>query len=141
MELERFNPRNRGVFTANHIIGDFRFLFRASFYDDWVDAPDDDWGDPEHVVGGTSYSVVCGPSNDGCYDGDWVIDLEAAYTFNQRYSIVVGAQNAFDADAPLDNFNTAGPQFSNNSGEKYTESSHWGINGGFWYLRFRADFD
>ena len=40
-----------------------------------------------------------------------------------------------------DAFNDAGPDFSDNSGQQFTESSHWGINGGFWYLRFRADFN
>ena len=38
VELENYNPENRGVFTINHMISDFRILFRASYYDDWVDA-------------------------------------------------------------------------------------------------------
>ncbi|MEJ2089219.1 MAG: TonB-dependent receptor, partial [Gammaproteobacteria bacterium] len=36
LELEHYNPRNRGTFTWNHLIGDFRVLLRASYYDDWT---------------------------------------------------------------------------------------------------------
>jgi iron complex outermembrane receptor protein len=136
LDLERYNPRNRGTFTANHTIGGFRFLARVSYYDDWTVG---DWSSDPTDPGpdGTGYTRDC--EQDLCYDGDWLVDLEAAYTFNERYTFVVGAQNAFDTDAPLDGNNGAGPDFSDNSGQKYTDSSHWGINGGFWYLRFRAD--
>ena len=138
LELERFNPRNRGVFTWNHMINDFRFLVRASYYDDWTVG---NWSDDPTDRGpnGNQYTRDC--DQDLCYDGDWVFDIEAAYTFNQRYTIIAGAMNAFDTDAPLDGLNTAGPLFSDNDGSKFTESSHWGINGGFWYLRFVADFN
>jgi iron complex outermembrane receptor protein len=137
VDLEQFNPRNRGVFTWNHMINDFRFLVRASYYDDWTTG---DWSDDPTPRGpnGNQYTRDC--DQDLCYKGDWVFDLEAAYTFNQRYTIIAGAMNAFDTDAPLDGLNTAGPEFSDNDGSKFTETSHWGINGGFWYLRFVADF-
>lgn len=137
VELENFNPEHRVVLTANHMIGNWRFLFRANMYDDWVDANLGS-GDTSHTAGETNYSIACG-SGDYCYNGEWVFDLEAAYTFNERYTIVVGGMNVFDQDAPDDAANSAGPDLSDNSGEKYTESSHWGINGGFWYMRFRAE--
>ncbi len=136
LELERFNPRNRGIFTAIHTVSDFRFLVRASFYDDWTVG--DFNGDPTYD-GSTGYTVDC--REDGCYNGGWIFDMEAAYTFNEKYSVVLGGQNVFDKDAPLDANNTAGPLYSNNSGQEFTESGPWGINGGFWYLRFRADFN
>jgi iron complex outermembrane receptor protein len=137
LELENYNPRNRGVFTVNHLIGDFRFMFRANFYDDWTVGNYSD--DPAYVSGGTSYKIDC--AQDGCYNGGWIFDAEAAYTLNNRYEFIVGAYNVFDKDAPSDAFNSAGPKFSDNSGQKYTESSHWGINGGFWYARFRLMLD
>ncbi len=137
LELENYNPEHRVVLTANHTVGNFRFLFRMNWYDDWVDG---NWnGDPSFDPNGPSYDLDC--TQDFCYSGDFVFDLEAAYTFNDRYTVIVGGMNVFDQDAPLDQGNTAGPDFSNNSGAKFTESSHWGINGGFWYLRFRADFN
>ena len=145
VELENYNPENRLVFTANHMIGNFRFLFRANMYDDWVDAnlgdydADDDSGDIAHTPGFTDYSIEC-DGGDFCYKGKWVFDMEAAYTFNDRYTVVVGGMNIFDQGGAKDLNNSAGPDFSDNSGQKYSESTHWGINGGFWYLRFRADF-
>lgn len=137
LELENYNPENRVVFTANHMVGNFRFLFRANMYDDWVDGNFN--SDPTFDSSSRNYTIDC--DADGCYNGKWIFDMEAAYTFNERYTVVVGGQNIFDQDAPSDAFNDAGPNFSDNSGQKYTESSHWGINGGFWYLRFRADFN
>ncbi len=139
VDLENFNPENRIVLTANHMVGDWRFLFRANFYDDWVEG-DLGGGDPDYVPGGTSYRIDCA-GGDNCYDGAWIFDVEAAYTFNDRYTIVVGGQNVFDKGGALDADNSAPPGFSNASGRKYTESTHWGINGGFWYLRFRADLN
>ena len=96
-------------------------------------------GDPTYVDGGTNYTVDC--NNDGCYDGEWIFDVEGAYTFADRYTISVGAYNVFDEGGAPDAFNTAGPKFSDNSGQKYDDSTHWGINGGFWYLRLKADFN
>jgi iron complex outermembrane receptor protein len=144
VELENYNPENRVVFTANHMIGNFRFLFRANMYDDWVDANLGDFdagdgsGDASHTPGFTDYSIAC-DAGDFCYNGKWVFDMEAAYTFNDRYTVVVGGMNIFDQGGAKDGNNSAGPDFSDNSGQKYSESTHWGINGGFWYLRFRAD--
>lgn len=136
VDLENFNPENRVVFTANHMIGDFRFLFRMNWYDDWTVG--DYSGDPSYVSDGTNYTIDC--NNDDCYDGDFVFDLEAAYTFNERYTVVVGGQNVFDEGGADDANNSAPSGFSNNSGQEYAQSTPWGINGGFWYVRFRADF-
>ena len=131
LELENYNPENRVVFTANHMVGNFRFLFRMNWYDDWVDGNFN--GDPDYDPTGPSYNLDC--AVDYCYKGEFIFDMEAAYTFNDKYTIVVGGMNIFDQDAPLDQGNTNTEGFSNNSGALYTESSHWGINGGFWYLR------
>ena len=136
VDLENFNPEHRGIFTINHFIGDFRFLARASFYDDWTSS--DFSGDPTYVDGGTSYSIDC--AQDECYDGEWIFDVEAAYTLNEKYTLIAGAQNVFDTDAPDDGQNTATGGLSNNSGQQFATSTPWGFDGGFWYLRFRADF-
>ena len=36
--LENQNPQNRGVFTYNHFLNDFRFLARLRTYDDWINS-------------------------------------------------------------------------------------------------------
>ena len=141
VDLENYNPRNRGVFSYNHFIGDLRLLARASFYDDWVSS--DYSGDPTpRGADGTGYTIVCanpaaGNFEDNCYDGEWIFDLEAAYTFNDSYTLVVGANNAFDQDAPLDIDNLDG---TIGSGNTFTGSSPWGFEGAFYYARFRVDF-
>jgi len=156
LELEQYNPENRGIFTFNHYYEDFRFLFRASFYDDWVDGSVESADDPVYTAGkalndnSVAYQKLCANNRaspavnsgaDNCYDGEWIYDIEAAYTLNEKYTFIVGAQNVFDQDAPDDNENTAPAGLSNNSGQEFTTSSHWGINGAFYYVRFQAVFD
>jgi iron complex outermembrane receptor protein len=137
------------VFTYNHFINDFRFLARARYYDDWVVA---DYGNDITPAGpdGTGYSLICSipgqPGNapnesgfpDNCYDGEIIFDLEAAYTFADRYSLIVGMQNVADEQGPTDIDNSDG---TIGSGNKYTDSNPWGFEGGFYYIRLRAEFE
>ena len=134
-DLENFNPENRGIFTANHNYGPFRFLVRASYYDEWVDS--DFSGDPTFTAGSTNFAVDCSFPNDNCYDDEWVFDVEAAYTYNDRYSFIVGAQNALDNNGQNDRDNQNGI----GSGNEFTTSSPFGFDGAFWYARFRVDLD
>lgn len=136
VDLENFNPQHRGVFTANHMIGDWRFLLRSSYYDDWTVG--DYTADPVHD-GGTAYRIDC--TRDDCYSGDWIFDAELAYTLNDRYTVTLGAQNLFDEKGPRDANNTAPRGFSNNSGQARATSTPWGFDGGFYYLRFEAMFN
>ncbi len=136
VDLENFNPENRGIFTANHLMGDWRFLLRASYYDDWTVG--DFSGDPA-FDGGTRYDIDC--SEDECYDGEWIVDAEVAYTLNERYTFTLGAQNVFDQDAPDDANNTGPSGFSDNSGQEFATSTPWGFDGGFYYFRFNAMLD
>lgn len=136
VDLENFNPENRGVFTYNHFIGDFRFLARANFYDDWVTSGNSGDTTPRGV-NGTGYTLDCNINSDGCYDGEWVFDLEAAYTWNTNYTFILGAQNAFDTDAPLDQDNLDG---TIGSGNRYAGSAPWGFEGQFLYGRVNINF-
>lgn len=138
VELERYNPENRGVFTYNHFFNDFRFLIRASHYDDWTVG---DWsGDPTaRGPKGTNYTADCtaGLYRDNCYSGDTIFDVEAAYTWNERYTIIVGANNVFDEEGRIDIDNLDG---TIGDGNMFTDSTPWGYEGGFFYARFRVDF-
>lgn len=140
VDLENFNPKNRGVFTYNHYLNDFRFLVRARYYDDWISG---DWsGDPtDPGPSGTGHTIDCNTSDinnlrDDCYSGETIFDVEAAYTFAEKYSIIAGMQNVLDEKGPLDKDNLNG----NGSGTTYA-SNAWSYEGGFYYLRFRAEFD
>jgi iron complex outermembrane receptor protein len=151
VDLENQNPEHRGVFTYNHYFDNFRFLVRASFYDDWVnsqigvfDAVDNTGGDPTpRGPNGTGYTINCAFGSDDCYDGSWIFDIEAAYTFADRYTVAVGADNVFDEDGAFDhaNLNADGTIGTIDSGNAYADTTPWGIDGGFWYVRFQADFD
>jgi len=105
--LENQNPQNRGVFTYNHFLNDFRFLARLRTYDDWIDSS---WSGDTTPRGpqGLGYTINCGFNTDNCYSGENVVDLEAAYTWNSNYTFVIGANNAFDQDAALDQTNFDG---------------------------------
>ncbi len=140
VDLENMNPEHRGVLTYHHFVGDWRFLARASYYDDWVNSQ---WGSSDPTprgADGTGYMLSCaGPAfNDHCYSGETIVDLEAAYTFADKYTIAVGANNVFDEFGADDLSNADG---TIGSGNLYTDTTPWGIEGGFWYVRLRADFE
>lgn len=111
-QIEEGIPETRYNVTANHIMNDWRFLARVSYYDDWWD------------------------SEDGLtYDGKYLLDLEAGYTWNERMTIVLGAQNALD-ETPDEN-----PGAADGVGNRYSQYSPFGFNGAFWYLRLRYDVE
>lgn len=135
LDLENFNPEHRGIFTINHAVRDFRFLVRASYYDDWVEGSNS--GDPTFVPGNTSYDLDCTLGADNCYGSEWIFDVEAGYTFNERYDFVIGAQNVFEEFGPKDKDNLASNSII--SGNEYTTTSPFGFDGGFYYFRFVAN--
>ena len=110
-ELEDGLPDIRYSITANHMNGDWRFLGRISYYDDWFDSED---------------------GND--YGGEFLVDLEGAYHVTDALTLVLGAQNVFD-QTPEDN-----PGAASGVGNKYSQFSPFGFNGGFWYARAKYDF-
>ena len=134
--LENQNPQNRGVFTYNHFLNDFRFLARLRTYDDWIDSG---WSGDTTARGanGLGYTINCGFNTDNCYSGESVVDLEAAYTWNSNYTFVVGANNAFDQDAAINQNNLDG---TIGDGSLYAGSTPWGTEGAFYYARVRVDF-
>ena len=135
-DLEHFNPRNRGIFTVNHMVGDFRVLLRASYYGKFNVGDFSD--DPTFVAGENTYTKDCELFNDKCYGDQWIFDIEGAYTYNDRYTFIVGAQNFTNEKGPIDDDNKDG---TIGSGNKYETNTPWGFDGGFWYLRVRADFN
>jgi iron complex outermembrane receptor protein len=139
VELENFNPHHRGIFTYNHFLNDWRFMARASYYDDWTVASFS--GDTtDRGPDGANYTLNCDPSlfRDKCYDSQWLLDLEVAYQFNDNWTAIVGAQNVFDENGPIDQNNLDG---TIGSGNTFDTESPFGFDGGFWYARVRVDFE
>ena len=106
LQIEKGLPETRYNLQANHFWNNWRFLGRISYYDDWYDSEDGQF-----------------------YSGKSILDLEAAYTWRENTTIVLGMQNALD-ETPDDN-----PGAAAGVGNKYSQYSPFGFNGGFWYLR------
>ena len=106
LQIEKGLPETRWNLQANHFWGNWRFLGRVSYYDDWYDSEDGEF-----------------------YSGKSILDLEAAYTWRENTTIVLGMQNALD-ETPDEN-----PGAAAGVGNKYSQYSPFGFNGGFWYLR------
>ena len=109
-EYEEGLPETRYNLAANHHMDKWRFLARLSYYDDWYDSED-----------GNTYS------------GKSLVDLEAAYSWSDSLTVVLGAQNAFD-ETPDEN-----PGAASGVGNRYSQFSPFGFNGSFYYLRLKYD--
>lgn len=120
VQLEDQLPSFRGVLTGTHSIGPWRFLARVSYYDSFIVALD--------------RGADASGTFDGEYGAEVLLDLEAAYTFANSYTVTLGAQNIFD-NTP-DRF----PNPELNSGAIYPSGSPIGFNGGFWYARLNVSF-
>jgi iron complex outermembrane receptor protein len=110
-QIEEGVPETRYNLTANHTTGDWSMLARLSYYDDWYDSED----------GNT-------------YGGEFLVDAEAAYHWNDSVTFTLGAQNLFDT-TPEDNPGAAG-----GVGNAYSQFSPFGFNGAFYYARVRYEF-
>ena len=109
-EYEEGLPETRYNLAANHHMDKWRFLARLSYYDDWYDSEDGN-----------------------VYSGKSLVDLEAAYSFSDSLTVVLGAQNAFD-ETPDEN-----PGAADGVGNRYSQFSPFGFNGSFYYLRLKYD--
>ena len=109
-QIEEGRPDFRFVLTYSHVQGPWRFMARGRYYGDYYDAPTND--------GSVSYHP----------DPKFLVDLEASYDVNESFTVLAGAQNAFDTYPEK---NPAGEV----AGLIYPESSPFGFNGGYYYVR------
>ena len=98
-------PGTRWNARVRQTLGRWRLLGRLSYYAAWFDSRD------SHV-----------------YDGDSVVDLEAAYPVSASTTLTIGGQNVFSND-PEENPTAAA------TGNRYSAYTPFGINGGFYYVR------
>lgn len=113
--LEEGLPEVRGNLSLSHIQGPWRGLMRVNYYGDY------------YIAHASAGSLAFEPG------AETTVDLELAYSFNDNFTAVVGANNAFD-EYPDEN------PFGGILGAKYPEFSPMGINGGMYYLRLRYEF-
>jgi iron complex outermembrane receptor protein len=120
-DLENHIPENRAVLTFDYARDMLGGLLRFNYYDSWA------------TTGGL---FSPGDASDQYqYGSSVLVDLEFRLTFADNYTVTLGAENLFD-ELP-ENEREPVSQFL---GVKYALTSPYGFNGGFYYLRLRADF-
>jgi iron complex outermembrane receptor protein len=120
-QIEETTPDTRWNLSANHMLDQWRFLARVSYYDQWFDSFEND-------VFGT----------DAVFDAEFLLDLEASYSINDNASILVGGNNVFNnsgQEATL--VNNIGSNSAAVLGNTYSQYSPFGISGAFWYTRLQ----
>jgi len=122
-DLEHQVPDNRTTLTLDYQSDSmFGGFLRLNNYDGWAS------------TGGLFSPGDC--SDFTRYSGALIVDLEATLTFAERFSISVGAENILDEEPDRE-----GDVILGVLGVDRAITSPWGTNGGFWYVRLRADFD
>ena len=104
-QLEEALPNFRASLSGSHPFGKVRSLLRATLYDGWYDVGDE-----------------------FDYPGRVIVDAELAVDLSNSASITLGAQNLLNA------YPDVSPN-ALNVGAQYPESTPFGFNGGYYYVR------
>ena len=108
-QLEKNLPKTRFTLSFDHQQGPWGVLARLRYYGEFVEFSTDD---------ATARFEA---------DSKFLADAEVSYSFNESLRLIVGAENILDEyPSELD---------GNVSGLIYAETSPYGFNGGFYYLR------
>ena len=118
LQIEDGRPGSRITATLSHSQGSWRVLGRLRHYGEYYDDPTNSGGLP--------------PDGNAFYPGAATLfDFEAAYDVSDSVSVLGGLQNAFDTYPDI---NPTG-QNGEVAGLIYPESSPFGFNGGYYYMR------
>ncbi|MDE0271483.1 MAG: TonB-dependent receptor [Gammaproteobacteria bacterium] len=110
LQIEEGRPESRFVVSWTHLQGPWRFMARGRHYGKSYDVPTDT----------AAFAFYADPK--------FLVDLEASYDLNESFSVLVGAQNVFDT------YPEKNPK-GDVAGLIYPESSPFGFNGGYYYVR------
>ncbi len=126
--LENDLPNHRGTFTWAQNWDDFSMFTRVNYYGeyqgvhvDWIGTPDE-------------------PGTEINADAEVTVDVEVTYHAMENLKISVGAQNIFDEYPSRLDFAEQTGSDNNSWGGQYYETSPFGFNGGFYYLKATYDF-
>lgn len=118
LDLTDTIPANRGNLRANHTLGDWRFTLSANYYDEYLQVPSSR-----------------DPSRDYWVSSETIFNGEVAWTYDSRYTFIVGADNMFNTMPeeirPQDT--------SSGTSNRYLTSAAFSPNGAFWYARFKVE--
>ena len=119
IQLEQNLPNTRFTLSFNHNQGPWNLLARVRHYGDYVEFSTDD--------GSARLDA----------DARILVDAEIGYNFNDMGTLILGMENMFD-EYPTNQKNNADPY---PAGLLYAETSPFGFNGGFYYLRAIWNFN
>jgi len=120
--LENDLPNHRATFTWSQSYDDFSFFARANYYGEYQGV---------HV----DYDATVSTGEQAV-----TIDAELSYFVSDDLSLSVGAQNLFDEQATRIDIPAEQGIPDNNWGGKYYETSPFGFNGGFYYVKANYKF-
>jgi len=125
--LENDLPNHRATLTWSQSWDQINFLLRGNYYGEYQGV---------HV----DYDATI---NTG--DAALTLDAEVSYFINESFTVSIGAQNLLDQQATKINFTEAGAAacggcVNNQWGGKYYETSPFGFNGGFYYIKASYNF-
>ncbi len=115
LQLEENLPNFKGNLSFRHFEDNWRVLARANFHDSYVEA---------HLDSG---DLIIEPG------GEITFDVEFGYTISEKFDVIAGVTNIFDA-LPDENV------FSGVAGSQFPTTAPFGFNGGQWYLRANYNF-
>jgi len=115
LQLEENLPNLKGNVSFRHNEDNWRVLARANFHDSYTEAHLDSGG------------LIIDPG------GEITFDVEFGYTVNDKFDLIAGVQNIFDA-LPDEN-----PE-SGVAGSRFPTTAPFGFSGGQWYLRANYNF-
>ena len=120
--LENDLPNHRATATWSQSWDQVSFLLRANYYGEYQAVHVD--YDATAITGDTAITL----------------DAEVSYFINDAFTVSVGAQNLLDQQATEINIPAAQGIPNNNWGGKYYETSPFGFNGGFYYVKATYSF-
>ncbi|MHC9084219.1 TonB-dependent receptor plug domain-containing protein [Luteimonas sp. RIT-PG2_3] len=109
-------PRRNINLSANYSLGDWSLFARTMRHGQYAIAS-------------------ANPIFDQAYGAKWITDVSATRRIGERYEVTIGANNVFDTYP--DEVSAANNPWGS---IKYSPSSPFGFNGGYYYLRLKARF-
>ncbi len=124
IDIENLTPKHRANLSANWQVADFTINGRTNYYSSWLSQQD---------YPGQEFGAKV------------TVDLDVSYTFDDRYTVTVGANNLFDEYPDKIAPTTTNPIYaltgSTADGQIYPRSGGpFGMNGGFWYARLNVKY-
>ncbi len=151
IDIKYLAPAHRANFSANWQIGDFALNLRESYYGSWRVSNDYPIR-VGNVTCPTGVSPPVGDTTTPCaiidgqhFGGKFLTDLDVSYTFRDRYTLTVGANNLFNTYPDKIKATINNPIYSLTdslaNGSVYPRSGGpFGVNGGFYYARIRVKY-